>query len=266
MTTTSEPLTVIRNRLAAPLARLHECVGRRRDFERLEVPRSSALTVVCDDGEWADLDVVDVLTAAGVRGVFAVSPDLVGRPGFTGYPQLAQLRDAGHEIAFHGTTHEPFTRFRRQVDLSAAVCDGMKRFADEGFFPTTLVYPYGANNHRVRAWVAPLFDCAFTTWHGANVGATNRYAIRRMAFGAYAGRWTHDEAAYRRCIERAATTACWPAWMLHPGAAGHTREHHAMLARLLAHARSVGVPIRTAREHLADAALPSRDAIAPAAV
>ena len=208
---------MIRNRLAAPLARLHESVGRWRDFERLEVRQASALTVICDDGECADLDVVDVLTAADVRGVFAVSPDLVGRPGFIGYPQLAQLRDAGHEIAFHGTTHEPFTRFRRQVDLSAAVCDGMKRLADEGFFPTTLVYPYGANNHRVRTWVAPLFDCAFTTWHGANVRATTlavgRTTNRRTDAASSVPRRLH--AGRRGCctpgrpVTRESTTPCW---------------------------------------------------------
>jgi len=230
------------------------------------VPQSAALTVMCDDGACADLDVVDVLTQAGVRGVFAVSPDLVGRSGFLNFAQLAQVRDAGHEIAFHGTTHEPFTDLRRKGDLPAAIRDGMKRLADEGLFPTTLIYPCGANDRRVRALVAPLFDCAFTTWYGQNDRVTNRYAIRRMAFGAYAGRSTFDEAAYRRCIERAAASTCWPTWMLHPGAGGHTREHNVMLARLLTHAREVGVPVRTARQHLAEATVHAGDALASAAV
>jgi hypothetical protein len=266
MTTTSERLAAIRQRLTAPLARLQERVLGRRAFEHLEVPQSAALTVICDDGACADLDVVDVLTEAGVRGVFAVSPDFIGRPGFLTYAQLGQLRDAGHEIAFHGATHEPFTDLYRKGDLPAAIRNGMKRLADEGFCPTTLVYPCGANDRRVRAVVAPLFDCAFTTWPGQNHRVTNRYAIRRMAFGAYAGRSTFDEAVYRRCIERAVASACWPTWMLHPGTAGHTRAHNTMLARLLVHAREVGVPVRTARQHLAEATMHSGKAVASAAV
>jgi peptidoglycan/xylan/chitin deacetylase (PgdA/CDA1 family) len=255
MTTTNRWLALARKRLAAPLARFEERALGLRGFERLRVPTSAALTVICDDGELADLEIVDVLAQAGVRGVFAVSPCLIGRAGFMSYAQLLQLRDMGHEIAFHGTTHESFTRMHDDERLRATLRGGLKRLADEGLSASTLVYPYGRNNRRVRAAVAPLFDCAFTTWFGLNERLTNRYAIRRIPLGAYAGPPTLPESWYRQCLERAAAGDCWPTLMLHPGGAGHTGEHTAMLGRLLAHARELGLPVRTAKQHLTEAPL-----------
>jgi peptidoglycan/xylan/chitin deacetylase (PgdA/CDA1 family) len=252
MTTTSELLEAVAMRLAAPLAKFEERALGLRTFERLCVPKDAALTVTCDDGGLADLKVLDVLSDAGVAGVFAVSPELIGRQGFLSYAQLAQIRDAGHEVAFHGTTHAPFTRIREEGQLQAAIHDGMKRLADEGFTVSTLVYPYGTNNRFVRAVVATTFACAFTTWIGLNRQTTNRYAIRRIPFGSYAGRSPPQEAWYRGCIEQAAAGHCWPTLMLHPGAAAHTGAHNVMLRRLLGYARELGVPVRTAKQHLPD--------------
>jgi peptidoglycan/xylan/chitin deacetylase (PgdA/CDA1 family) len=250
MTTTSKSLGAIAMRAQAPLAKLEEKLFGLRPFERIDMPPVSALTVTCDDGEIADLGVVDALTEAGVRGVFAVSPDLIGRPGFLTYAQLRQIRDTGHEIAFHGTTHDPFTRFQSTNHLRAAVADGMNRLATEGFDVSTLIYPYGANNRWVRSAVAPTFDCAFSTWHGLNKSTTNRYSIRRIPFGSYTGRLPATERWYCDRIEQAAVDPCWLALMLHPGADSHTTEHNSLLGRLVRHAAEMGVPVRTAKEYL----------------
>lgn len=258
MTTTNRAVAFARQKLAPRWARLEERIRGLRDFERLRVPSAAALTVICDDGQTEDLAVVDVLSRAGAHGVFAVSPDLIGRPGFMSYAQLRQVRDAGHEIAFHGTTHEPFTR-QQAASLQAALHTGMAQLADQGLVTTTLVYPYGANNRWVRAAVAPAFDCAFTTWSGLNQRVTNRYALRRIPFGAYAGRTPRPEAWYLQCIERAAAGDCWPTLMLHPGVSTHTGRHNEMLARLLEHARHCGMPVRTAKQHITEAGLQPRD-------
>jgi peptidoglycan/xylan/chitin deacetylase (PgdA/CDA1 family) len=254
--------TLARQKLGAPWSRVEERLWGLREFERLDAPSTAALTVICDDGQIEDLAVADVLSQAGMRGVFAVSPDLIGRRGFMNYTLLRQVRDAGHEIAFHGTTHEPFTR-RPAERLLEDIFVGIAQLADEGLATTTLVYPYGSNNRRVRALVAPAFDCAFTTWMGFNQRMTNRYALRRIPFGAFAGRRPPPEAWYRQCIQRAAAGDCWPAFMLHPGQRAHRPEHNRMLGRLLEHARQCGVGVRTARQHLADAGLRARDTAQP---
>jgi len=226
-----------------------------RDFERLRLPPQSAFTVVCDDGETKDLDVVEVLERHAVKGVFAVSPDLIGRPGFLTYDDLRQIRAAGHEIAFHGTTHDPFTGFADAPRLKAAVDEGMATLAAGGLgTPGTLIYPYGRHNRWVRAAVAPTFSSAFTTWFGINQGQVNRYGIRRIPFGAYTGKMPATEAWYRSLIDRCAGGYCWPTLMLHPAAEGHVADHNALLGRLVVHAQQRGITVRTVSAHLGAAA------------
>lgn len=222
-----------------------------RPFERLAVRPDSALTIICDDGEVRDLEIVDVLDQAGVKGVFAISPDLVGRPGFLSYDQLRQIKAAGHEIAFHGATHDPFTGFPGEAALVAACQQGLDRMEAEGLGrPTTLVYPFGANNRAVRQAVAPLFECAFTTWYGLNPKQTNRYAIRRVPFGAYVGALPGTEAWYEGLIRTTSGGHHWLALMLHPSGQEHREEHNAMLSRLIRFAAEQGVPVRTAQAHV----------------
>jgi peptidoglycan/xylan/chitin deacetylase (PgdA/CDA1 family) len=231
--------------------RIEEALLGLRDFERLATPRQSALTIVCDDGELNDLDVVQVLDRHGVKGVFAVSPDLIGRPGFLDYEQLRRLRADGHEIAFHGTTHDPFTGFPDRAALLESVGRGLRRLEAEALgTPSTLIYPFGRHNRAVRQAMAGPFQCAFTTWFGINRNTANRFAIRRVPFGAYTGKLPATEAWYRGLLERCAAGNCWPTLMLHPAAPGHTAEHHALLSRLIEHARGLGMPVRTVAAHI----------------
>ena len=246
---------VVKRLPAHGMDRAEEFLLPRRDFERLQLPLGAALTIVCDDGETKDLDVVEVLDRHGVKGVFAVSPDLIGRPGFLSYEQLRQIRAAGHEIAFHGTTHDAFTGFADAHRLAAATAAGMGRLDAEGLGrPATLIYPFGRHNRWVREAVASTFTCAFTTWFGINRGQTNRYGIRRIPFGAYTGKLPATEAWYRGLIDEAAGGACWPTLMLHPAAAEHGQAHNALLARLIDHAKQRGMPVRTVAAHLGAAA------------
>ena len=232
--------------------RVEECLLGLRPFERMETPKQPTLTVVCDDGELKDLDIVEVLESRGVKGVFAVSTDLIGRDGFLNYEQLRNIRAAGHEIAFHGTTHEPFTSFADARSLREAVRDGMRRLHAEGLgTPSTLIYPFGRNNRAVRRAVSDTFDCAFTTWYGLNERRCNRYAIRRIPFGAYTGKLTATEEWYRALLARCAAGASWPTLMLHPSGPGHERAHDEMLGRLIDHARELGMAVRSVSAHLA---------------
>lgn len=227
----------------------------RRDFERLTLPREGALSIVCDDGELRDLDIVQVLDAHRVKGVFAVSTDLIGRAGFLDYEQLRTLGGAGHEIAFHGTTHDPFSDFPDAQSLRQAIGEGLERLRDEGLgTPTTLIYPFGRNNRSVRRAVAGQFDCAFTTWVGINRGQANRYALRRIPFGAYTGKSPATEAWYREMLQICRQDGGWMTLMLHPAAEGHTAQHTAMLSRLLGLAQELGISVRTVAAHRGAAA------------
>ena len=100
MTTTSRWLAAAAERLSAPWARIEEQVCGLRDFERLRVPAAAALTVICDDGQSADMlnDAEVVLVGASrtsktptcvylaIRGVRAANVPLV--PNIPVPPQL----------------------------------------------------------------------------------------------------------------------------------------------------------------------------------
>jgi peptidoglycan/xylan/chitin deacetylase (PgdA/CDA1 family) len=233
------------------LSRAEEKVIGLRAFEKLEIPRPSAFTVTCDDGELRDLEIAELLESVGLRGVFAISPDLVGRPGFLSFDQILQLHRAGHEIAFHGTTHDAFTEFADEARLVESCRTGVQRLADAGVAaPKTLIYPFGSHNRTVRRAVEPLFTCAFTTWFGLNQGHANRYAIRRIPYGAYTGGLPATESWYRSLIDKCAEKPSWPTLMLHPGSPEHRAEHTAMLGRLLRHAIDRGLAVRTVVAHL----------------
>jgi hypothetical protein len=134
----------------------------------------------------------------------------------------------------------------------------MARLQAEGLgTPTTLIYPFGRNNASVRKVMAPVFSCAFTTWFGINKGSINRYAIRRIPFGAYTGNYPATEAWYRSIIDNCAIGTSWPTLMLHPGASGHTDAHNVLLARILGYARERKLSVRTVATHLAAAPTPT---------
>jgi peptidoglycan/xylan/chitin deacetylase (PgdA/CDA1 family) len=217
------------------------------------LPRTTALTVICDDGATRDLEVLEVLEQHGAKGVIAVCPEQIGKPGFLGYEQLRRMRAAGHEIAFHGATDAPLPAFGDAPRLRVALASGLSQLQAEGLDQTrTLVYPAGWNNGWVRGAAAELFGCAFTTWYGLNQRRANRYAIRRIPFGAFTPGHA-NESWYCKLIDEAAAGPCWPTLMLHPGESDHGPSHNALLSRLLAYAKGRGVPVRTASAHLAAA-------------
>jgi len=232
-------------------AKVEELVLGLRPFEKMHVLSEPALTITCDDGDLRDIGIVEVLNKAGVKGTFAVSPDLIGRPGFMNYQQLREIRDAGHEIAFHGTTHDPFIDFRDGSQLQAVSREGLDRLAAEGFVDVqTVIYPFGLHDRNVRASMAPIFKCGFTTWFGLNQGVVNRYAIRRIPYGAFVGKLPGTEDWYRGLIQQTARSGGWPTLMLHPGSDGHEPSHDAMLERLIAFSRDQEVPVRSVIAHL----------------
>ncbi|WP_428425491.1 hypothetical protein [Methylibium sp.] len=220
------------------------------ESERLEITQG-ALTLVSDDGEDRNLELANLLGQTGAVASLAVADDFVGRPGFLGYAHLLELQQAGHEIAFHGRTRVPFDLFPDGDALRADLLAGATRLRAQGLSISNLIYRWGTSTRAARKQVQPLFASASVPWFGLNEGTVNRYALRRIAFGAFTGRSVRTQDWFVRVIEQAAQGRCWPILMLHPGAAGHTAEHNAMLHDLLVHAKHVGLPVRTLAQHLA---------------
>ena len=245
-------INAIKGRLPAHFSdRMEERIRGLRDFERLEPLDSSALTITCDDSALRDQDIVSVLDAQNLKGLISVSPDLVGTDGYLDYPALRDIQARGHELAFHGNDHSPFTDIRPLSKLTDNVADGLTRLRDHGLSTQTVVYPCGNNNRRIRQALAPFFRAGVSTWFGVNSGKRiNRYAIRRVPFGAYASQHAPSEHWYRDMIDAALSEPRWIILMLHPGSTEHTPDHTAMLQRLTQYARERGLPVRSVSAHL----------------
>ena len=225
-------------------ARLEERALGRRDFER-NTAKGGALTLMSDDGQTRNLELAAVLAEAGAPGAFSVAGDNIGRDGYLSYAQLRDLQAAGHEIMFHGRSN---ARFSPPMNVPAVTADakaGLAELRAQKLNVTNLNIRWGTSTRAARQAVAPLFDSAFVPWFGINDASSNRYALRRMAFGAYAGKNMQTEGWYKDLIERAGRENLWPVFMLHPSADDHTAEHNALLLRLLQHAKKVGLPVRT---------------------
>lgn len=244
----------LRGRLQHASALAEERLGGVRAFEGMLVPPEPVVTVTSDDGSARNLDVAEVLNTVGVKGVFAVSPDLLGRPGMLTLAHLGELRDAGHEIAFHGTSDVPFTSHRSTASLLGDLQRGLQYLRDNGFGPDVVMYPSGQHNRSIRSAVATVFAAGFSTWFGVNRDVANRYAIRRIPFGAYARSAT--ESRYRQLLGDTASCGGWAVLMLHPGAEGHTAAHDRMLGRIVRQAVESSVHVRTAHTQLAAPAAP----------
>ncbi|MBN9203451.1 polysaccharide deacetylase family protein [Methylibium petroleiphilum] len=245
-------INAIKGRLPAHFAdRMEERIRGLRDFERLEPLDSSALTITCDDSALRDQDIVSVLNAQNLKGLISVSPDLVGTDGYLDYSALRDIQACGHELAFHGNDHAPFTDIHPLSKLTDSVADGLSRLRDHGLSAEIVVYPCGNNNRRIRQAVAPFFRAGVSTWFGVNSGQLiNRYAIRRVPFGAYASQHAPSERWYQNMIDAALHEPRWIILMLHPGSIEHTTEHTVMLQRLMQYALERGLPVRSVSAHL----------------
>jgi peptidoglycan/xylan/chitin deacetylase (PgdA/CDA1 family) len=137
---------------------------------RREAP-ARAIAVTFDDGYRSVLEhAFPLLSELGLPGTVFVPTDLVGSPRpmswrgidrWTGGPhedelipldwdQLRRLRDAGWEIGSHTRTHPQLTRLGGE-ELMAELTGSREKVIREVGSCTSLAYPYGDHDDRVRA-------------------------------------------------------------------------------------------------------------------
>lgn len=97
------------------------------------------------DNWYPNLNLFDSL---GVKATFYISNynKLTDAQKF----KLRQIRDHGHEIAFHSTNHVDFLKCVDSTNVERLVKEeinrGLHLMNNEGFYPTTFAYPYGRHN------------------------------------------------------------------------------------------------------------------------
>ena len=137
-------------------------------LERGQRPRG-AVVLTFDDG-YADAatTVLPRLRAAGATATFYVSSGFIGTPRHLNWKQLRALRDAGMEIACHGTYHLDLTTLDRAGQRREAqhCVETLRRYLG-AYRPATYAYPAGKYDDVTFAVLGELgFRAAFTEHPG----------------------------------------------------------------------------------------------------
>lgn len=97
------------------------------------------------DNWYRNLDLFDSL---GVKATFYISN--YNKLNAAQKIKLQEIKNHGHEIAFHSTNHVNFLKCvdSTSVDklMKREIDHGLKLLNNDGFYPTTFAYPYGQHN------------------------------------------------------------------------------------------------------------------------
>ncbi len=152
--------------------------------------RPIALTF--DDGWREQYDVAfPILRRYGIRATFFVSTSFIGYPRFMTWEELAEMRDAGMEIASHG---------RKHVDLAEAddreawrEIAGSREVLEEklGVSAVSFAYPYNAYRKGLPALLERAgYQVAVGGGGGPVQRPERRYYLRRMEVNGLQPLWT----------------------------------------------------------------------------
>lgn len=91
---------------------------------------------------------MDLFDSMGVRATFYIS----NYNKFTALQKikLREIKEHGHEIAFHSTNHVDFLKYADASGcnrlIKEEVRDGLRLMNRDGFYPTAFAFPYGRHN------------------------------------------------------------------------------------------------------------------------
>ena len=151
------------------------------DLGRGVRPKSSVVLTFDDGYEDAATTALPILRANHARGTFYVSSGFVGTPRHLTWKEMRALRDAGMEVACHGTMHlDLSTLDNAGQHAEAAGC--MRRFARYlgGPPPVTYAYPAGQYDATTLAMMRELgMRAAFTEHPGLVRDLAQPYVLPR---------------------------------------------------------------------------------------
>ena len=113
------------------------------------IPERGGLALTFDDyniDNW--FSYIGLLDSAKVKCTFYVSN--YNKLSTNQKEKLLQLQDHGHEIAFHSSNHKNFVEkmqshgFKKLMEEE--IVSGLQLMHNDGLFPKTFAYPYGAHN------------------------------------------------------------------------------------------------------------------------
>jgi peptidoglycan/xylan/chitin deacetylase (PgdA/CDA1 family) len=145
------------------------------------LPKRSVILTFDDGYDNAYEHAFRLLKAHKMVGTFFVTTDFVERPGYLTWAQIAEMADAGMEIAAHSANHPDFTKIgpnelKRQLAEPKAVLEEHLRQPVR-----FMAYPAGKYNPAVMAATrAAGYEAAVTVLHGTRHVPANAFELRRV--------------------------------------------------------------------------------------
>jgi peptidoglycan/xylan/chitin deacetylase (PgdA/CDA1 family) len=145
------------------------------------LPKRSVILTFDDGYDNAYEHAFRLLKAHKMVGTFFVTTDFVERPGYLTWAQIAEMADAGMEIAAHSSNHADFTKIspnelRRQLVEPKAILEEHLRQPVR-----FMAYPAGKYNPAVMAATrAAGYEAAVTVLHGTRHVPANAFELRRV--------------------------------------------------------------------------------------
>ncbi len=113
----------------------------------------TVVTLAFDDGLETQRQVLDMLSASGLKATFFIISGRVGKSGYMGLEDLRHLAAAGHDIGGHTLNHAELAPLGPGLQRQE-ICEDRLRLLSWGFSPTSLAFPFGANDAVVNQTAA----------------------------------------------------------------------------------------------------------------
>ena len=119
-----------------------------------EAPRArTVVTLAFDDGIEEQRQVMDMLSATGLKATFFIISGRVGQKSYMTVDDLRQLAVAGHDVAGHSLNHVELAPMSPDGQRQE-ICEDRLRLLSWGFSPTSFAFPFGSNDMTVNQMAA----------------------------------------------------------------------------------------------------------------
>ncbi|WP_082207342.1 polysaccharide deacetylase family protein [Corallococcus macrosporus] len=113
----------------------------------------TVVTLAFDDGLAEHRQVLDMLSASGLKATFYIISGRVGQSSYMTVDDLRRLAAAGHDIGGHTLQHGELLTMAPQAQRQE-ICEDRLRLLSWGFAPTSLAFPFGSNDAAVNQMAA----------------------------------------------------------------------------------------------------------------
>ncbi|MFP2959404.1 polysaccharide deacetylase family protein [Myxococcus sp. 1LA] len=109
----------------------------------------TVVTLAFDDGLEEQRQVLDMLSASGLKATFYIISGRVGQSSYMTVDDLRRLAAAGHDIGGHTLQHAELLAMSPAAQRQE-ICEDRLRLLSWGLAPTGLAFPFGSNDAAVN--------------------------------------------------------------------------------------------------------------------